>query len=284
MLPGVGARLRRLLLVVVLVGGACGVANGAAYDDFARGISANLQGDPALAVSSFSAALAAGDLNPTLLPAAYRGRAIAYLRQGQCKNALADLDDFLRLKPGDLQGLELRGRAHACTGDMRGAEADLSQAIAVQSSESLRFARGVVRWGLRDFAGSAADFADIIAAQPHNANVVLWLELVRTRGGILDAKIGERDLHGIDSDDWPAPLIKMFLGAAKPEDVAAAALHGDANVVSGRQCEANFYIAEWWLAQKDTASAKPLLEAAIKDCPKNFIEAEAARSELGTLK
>ena len=93
----------------------------AAYDDFARGISANLQGDAALAVALFSAALAAGDLNQSLLPAAYRGRAIAYLRQGQCKSAIGDLDDFMRLKPGDVQGLELRSDAHACAGEFRAA-------------------------------------------------------------------------------------------------------------------------------------------------------------------
>lgn len=107
---------------------------------------------------------------------------------------------------------------------------------------------------------------------------------LRARGGILDPKIGEQDLHSIDSYDWPAPLIKMFIGDAKPEDVTAAALQGDANVVAGHQCEANFYIAEWWLAQKDAVSAKPLLEAAVKNCPKNFIEADAARSELGAIK
>lgn len=279
-----GEGLRRLFVVVAFVGVACGVAHAAAYDDFARGVSANLQGDPALAVTSFSAALAAGDLNPTLLPAAYRGRAIAYLRQGQCKSAVGDLNEYIRLKPGDLQGLELRGRAHACSGELQAAEADLSQVIAAQPNGSLHFARGVVRWTLRDFAGSADDFADVVAAEPHNGNAVLWLELARARGGLLDPKIGEQDLRGIDSYDWPAPVIKMFIGDAKPDDVTAAASHGEDNVVSGRQCEADFYIAEWWLAHKDAASAKPLLELAVQKCPKNFIEADAARFELGTLK
>jgi len=280
----VGAALRRTFLLVAFLAGVSGLANAAAYDDFARGVSANLQGDPALAVTSFSAALAAGDLNPTLVPAAYRGRAIAYLRQGQCKNAVGDLDAFIRLKPGDLQGLELRGRAHACIGDLQAADADLSQVIAQQQDESLHFVRGLVRWRLKDFAGSAGDFADVVAAQPHNGHAVLWLELVRARGGILDPKIGEQELLGIDSHDWPEPVIKMFIGDAKPADVSAAALHGDAKVVSDQQCEASFYIAEWWLAQKDTVSAKPLLESAVQNCPKNFIEADAARFELGTLK
>src|SRR5215831_16040781 len=109
MLFCVGAGLARLSLLVACLVGIVAGANAAAYDDFARGISANLQGDAALAVTSFSAALSAGDLNATLVPAAYRGRAIAYMRQGQCKAALADLDEFIRLKPGDAQGLELRG-------------------------------------------------------------------------------------------------------------------------------------------------------------------------------
>jgi tetratricopeptide (TPR) repeat protein len=284
MLCGVGASLRRILLVVASVGGICGVASAAAYDDFARGISANLQGDTALAVTSFSAALAAGDLNPTLLPTAYRGRAIAYLREGECKSASGDLDEYIRLKPGDVQGLELRGDAHACAGELAAADADLSQVIALRPDRAAYWNRGRLRWRLKNFGAAADDFSQVVHLQPENSYAVLWLELSRARGGTLDPKVGARDIDQLDSRDWPAPLIKLFVGEAKQEDMAAAALRGDAKVVANQQCEANFYIAEWWLAQKDATSAKPLLEAAAQNCPKNFVEYDGARFELSVLK
>jgi lipoprotein NlpI len=276
--------LRSFLLVVAFLAGACAVASAAAYDDFARGISANLQGEDALAVTSFSAALAAGDLNPTLLPAAYRGRAIAYLRQNQCKQALADLDEYLRLKPGDVQGLQWRGNAHGCLGDFAAAEADLSQAVAVQPSRDTYWVRGRVRWRMKNYAGAADDFAHVTTLDPKFEYAVLWLELSRARGGTLDPKVGAHDVDELDSRDWPAPLIKHFVGEAKPEDMAAAAAQGDANAVANRQCEANFYLAEWWLARQDQAAAKPLLQAAAEKCPKNFIEYDGAQFELSALK
>ena len=256
----------------------------AAYDDFARGISANLQGDAALAVTSFSAALAAGDLNPNLLPAARRGRAIAYLSQGQCKNALGDLDEFMRLKPGDVQGLELRSDAHACAGEFKAAEADLTEVIAAGSSRDVYWVRGRVRWRMKEFSGAADDFAHVIALHPENAYAVLWLELSRARGGALDPKTGEQDMRQLDSSAWPAPLIKMFVGEARAEDMAAAAARGDSGKIANQQCEADFYVAEWWLARNDTVSARPLLETASQTCPKNFVEYGEARFELSTLK
>jgi len=118
---------------------------------------------------------------------------------------------------------------------------------------------------------------------PKDAYAVLWLELSRARGG-LDPGTGEQVLREIGNGGWPAPLIRMFAGEAKPEDVASAASRGDADKVANQQCEADFYVAEWWLARKDVASAKPLLDAAAEKCPKNFVEYDEARFELSTLK
>jgi len=256
----------------------------AAYDDFARGISANLQGDTALAVTSFSAAIAAGDLNATLLPAAYRGRAVAYLRQGKCKDAIGDLNAFLRLKPGDLQGLYLRSSTQACVGEYSAAESDLTEVIAARPEPGAYSNRGIVRWRMNHFSGAADDFGHVVGLQPGNAYAVLWLELSRARGSALDLKVGEHDLRQLDSNDWPAPLIKMFLGDAKPDDMTAAATHGDSGKIAGQQCEADFYVAEWWLARNDATAAKPLLESASQNCPKNFVEYSNARFELSVLK
>lgn len=256
----------------------------AAYDDFARGVSANLQGDSALAVTSFSAAIAAGDLNATLLPTAYRGRAVAYLRQGKCKNAIGDLNEFVRLKPGDVQGLELRGDALACAGDFSSAETDLTAVISARPDYTSYSSRARVRWRLKKYTGAADDFAHVVTLQPENGYALLWLEVSRARGGALDPKIGEHDLKQLDSSDWPAPLIKLFVGDAQPEAVSAAAMHGDADKIAAQQCEADFYVAEWWLTRNDAAAAKPLLESASQRCPKNFVEFGEARFELGTLK
>jgi len=137
---------------------------------------------------------------------------------------------------------------------------------------------------MNHFSGAADDFGHVVGLQPGNAYAVLWLELSRARGSALDLKVGEHDLRQLDSNDWPAPLIKMFLGDAKPDDMTAAATHGDSGKIAGQQCEADFYVAEWWLARNDATAAKPLLESASQNCPKNFVEYSNARFELSVLK
>ncbi len=47
-----------------------------------------------------------------------------------------------------------------------------------------------------------------------------------------------------------------------------------------QQCEANFYIAEWDIAQGQTDDARPLLKDASGNCPKNFVEYSAGRFDL----
>jgi lipoprotein NlpI len=48
-------------------------------------------------------------------------------------------------------------------------------------------------------------------------------------------------------------------------------------------CEANFYLAEWWLAKKGEETARPLLEDVRDNCRHDFIEYSAARAELTRL-
>ncbi len=269
-------------VLAVVLGGAQGHAAG--YDDFAAGVSALNRGDTDMAIARLSAALADGDLNAALVPEAYYDRARAYLGKRNCAAAVADLDSAIKLKPAYPAVFIARGAAHWCLNDLNAAIADYSSAIALRPDANLYAGRGRLHWEKAEFADAAADYGQSVKLKPKIVYYVLWLELSRLRAGTLDASAAQSDIEPLDLDGWPKPVFELFLGKASPESVMQSAAKADATAVTGQTCEANFYTAEWRLAQHDMESAKPLLQAAIDQCPKNFVEYSAARVELGRLK
>jgi lipoprotein NlpI len=282
-----GIILRRIFVASILASlcaAAPSLARAAAYDDFARGLSANLQGESALALTSFSAAIAEGGLAPTQLPVAYRGRALAYLRLSKCELAKPDLDIALQLAPDDLVAVDLRAFAAACIGDFTLAGADYSTLIAKQPQNADGYVgRGRLRWRQQDFAGASIDLTQAAQLAPKNAYVYLWLELVRSRAGTLDLPTAANDAARFDKDKWPYPLLALFAGLATSDDVQAAASRGADSVVRVQRCQAHFYAGEWWLARNDSARAKAEFQAATVQCPTNFGESLGARAELARL-
>lgn len=259
-------------------------ARAAGYDDFAHGVTANAQGQRDAAIGFFSAAIAAGDLSPALLPEAYRGRGTAYFFKKQCGEALADADRALQLKPGTAQLLWLHAAAAECAGKLDLALADYTALILLNEGVDPFWKRGHLLWRKADYGGAAADFAQVVRLKPDYAYGVLWLDVTRARAGMLDPAAAISGLQALPGHDWPQPVIAVYAGRAKPDDVAAAVAQGGKPSVADRQCEADFYLAEWWLGQKDEASARPLLERAAAQCTHDYIEYSASSLELERLK
>lgn len=259
-------------------------AGAAGYDDFADGMSALMRGDNDRAIAGFTAALAAGDLNANLVPTAYFDRARALLGKGNCAAALSDLNATLKLKPDYPEASFFRASADECAGDHAAAILDLTQAIALKPTVNSYLGRGTMRWMQNDFSGAASDFAYAAKLNPNYAYSALWHAVTQMRIGAFDANKFAVEASKLDDDAWPEPIVDLYLGKSTPEDVANAANEGDAKVVPGQRCEANFYTAEWWLAHQNVTSAKPLLENAQVNCPHNFREYSAADVELKRLK
>jgi len=71
-----------IVTVAFLAAGSAAFASG--YDDYMRGFEARHVGNADLALSAYTAALAAPDLAPTYVPDAHVGRAEALMRKGRC--------------------------------------------------------------------------------------------------------------------------------------------------------------------------------------------------------
>jgi lipoprotein NlpI len=90
----------------------------------------------------------------------------------------------------------------------------------------------------------------------------------------------EAGLARLKDGEWPAPVMQHLLGRLDREALLAAAAHADAKKRNEQECEARFYSAAYLLTRQRAAEARPLLEAAVSGCPRNFIESDAAIMEL----
>jgi tetratricopeptide (TPR) repeat protein len=264
---------------VLLITATSAVAS--SYDDFGRGLTALEQDLPDEAIHSFSAAIAAGDLSPSLLPQAYRGRAQAYMRKQQCRDALPDIDAAIKLE-NTWESQSVRGDVEDCLENFAAAEAAVTGAIALKEMPALYWSRGRLRLLQKDFDGAIADFNRQAKLEPNGFYARLWLELARLRAGTLDPKTAHQDIGDLDTLYWPGPLLDMYAGDRTPERVLAT-VKNERTHMEAKQCDADFFIGLWWAGHGDAASAKPLLQKAASDCEPLGIFSRDAQRELKAL-
>ncbi len=259
----------------------------AGYDDFTQGMTANLRGDYALAITSFTKALSAPDLVPAYKPAAYRGRANAYLRLDKCREALNDIEAFEVLNAQDTSVAVYRIWAELCLKDGASARRDLDNLAKgkLAALDLWEFARLEWQYDLFDEAMATAGeaFQTANKKDPTTYYILLWQAVAAQRAGKFDAAVIAAGLAETKLDDWPKPLFELYLGKQTPEGVQIEADSWRQSKEDAQRCEANFYTAEWYLGRSDKTSATPLLVAVVKKCPIEFIELPAAESELKRL-
>jgi tetratricopeptide (TPR) repeat protein len=106
---------------------------------------------------------------PTL-PTGYTHRAWALQEKGDVDRALADLDEALRLEPGNEEAHSTRGTIHLMRGDYVRARADLDEAVRLSPGSSAAWNnRGLVRMNQGDPVGAREDFTRAIELSPRSA-------------------------------------------------------------------------------------------------------------------
>jgi lipoprotein NlpI len=253
------------------------------YDDLASGLSAAGRGDNDRAITYFTSALAARDLNESLVSTAYVARGRALLNKEECRLAVADFSAAIKSQADNFEGYLFRGVANHCTGEDKDAIADFTQAAALKPSADVYWGRGQARWGSGDFDGAIQDFAIAEPLRPKWPYPALWLAMTKLRTGKFNTRAFADTADNFDRTEWPGPIFELFRGNATPDVVFQAAGEGSAEKIKGDLCEADFYVAEWWIAQNGRAAAKPLLARAYSNCPHNFAEYTGAGLELKRL-
>src|SRR5262249_38946014 len=103
------------------------------------------------------------------------------------------------------------------------------------------------------------------------------LELFLLQRGAGRETEAQKDLRafatGMEKDEWPAPLFRVYLGQARDAAALEAAAGDD------EECEANYYLGRYH-ARDDAAQARKYLEKATdEDCDR----AQFAREDLAQL-
>jgi lipoprotein NlpI len=133
-------------------------------------------------------------------------------------------------------------------------------------------------------ANPAKALADVIQASEldqKNAYNALWVDIVGQRNNI-PSRLSQA-IAKIDMTAWPAPVIRLFLGQSTSSAVLAAADDPDATKKKGQVCEASFFSGEFALRMGAQDEATRLFRLAANDCPKYFVEWEAANAELNAV-
>jgi lipoprotein NlpI len=214
---------------------------------------------------------------------AYNNRGNAYNDKGDNDRAIADYDQAIQLDPQYAFAYHDRGNAYHDKGDNDRAIADYNQAIQLDLKDAVAyFDRGRVYLYADLLPKALADINQASALNPKDAYAALWLDIVNKRSN-LPSRLAETAAQ-INMTEWPAPVIRLYLGQMTPEAVLAAADNPNAETKNGRICEANFYTGEMDLQQGKKDDATRLFRrAAAADCPKSFIEYEGAVAELKAL-
>jgi lipoprotein NlpI len=216
----------------------------------------------------------------------YRG--FAYDETGQYDRAIADYSKALELRPGTPQLYYRRGIAWREKGDYAKALADLDAAVhATKKGEPdwpfLHGDRGVVLFALGRYAEAAQHFARVVKLDPSDQYAALWLHVARGRAGTPAPEDFAAAAAAAPADQWPRPLLSLFLGKATPAEVRAAAGEGEEEPRQNQECEADFFLGEYALLHHDAASARPLLQHVVATCSPSLGVHAGAAGELARL-
>jgi len=244
-------------------------------------------------------------------------RAALRARQNDANGALSDLDAVIRIEPGNAVALSLRSGVRATLKNYEGALADAGGAIAngmrtaqmyvtrarlrraqgdyaraiEEYDEALKLdprhqgalhGRGHHLFNVSRFEAAENDFATLLAIRPSGFDSI-WLSLSRSRRGLDGNAVLERGVAKLKDGEWPAPILQYLLGRLDGEALMAATANVDDGKRKSQECEARFYMAARLIAVGRNSAARPLLEKARDECPRNYVEYDAALAELTKL-
>ncbi len=257
-------------------GGDLGRENRAtAYNN--RGLAYDDKGQYDRAIQDYDTAIRLDPNGPT----AYNNRGVAYDGKGQYDRAIHDYDAAIRLDPSDPTAYNNRGGAHAETGSIDRAIQDYDQAIRFDPGYALAYTnRGRAYFYQARFPEAVPDLDRSVATDPDDRYAVIWLYLAQSRAGRDGRADLQRNAARFDLDEWPGPVIRMFLGELEPQTVYDMGKVNQTREDKERRAEAWFYVGQHHLIAGHRDTAKGLFEQVIATGSTDFIEYRGAQAEL----
>jgi rhomboid protease GluP len=215
-------------------------------------------------------------------------RGFVYEQVGQYAQAIDDYSEVLNAKPDAVQVYFRRGIAYRENGQYDRALTDLEVVVRSRSHPLPNFPfffgeRGVVNFALGRFADAAQDFARVLALDATDQYGALWLYIARSRAGDSDAYELARASSRAHSDQWPHPLLRLYLGNATRAQVTVAASDADSDASEDQHCESDFFLGEYDLLHGAEDMARKLFHDTMDACPASLSAHTGAASELNRI-
>lgn len=133
-----------------------------------------------------------GAYEPQQKAAAFRMRGRARAEAGALKDALADLDQALSLKPADATALAARAEVHLAQNDVELALSDLNAALKIDVNDAdLFLLRGYAHLVSGNADKAIDDFSAVLATRPENASALNNRGLAFRKKGDVDRAIAD---------------------------------------------------------------------------------------------
>jgi lipoprotein NlpI len=256
-----------------------GAALAAVFAAALAGGAAIAQEDP---LDVLTATIERGGMAPADMAALYNGRGDAFVGRGMLDSAVADFTQAIALRPDYTDAYINRAGVHFAQARFDPALADYTAALQIERTEASAYiGRGQVYYYLKRYPASIADLKLAARYSPASRHAVLWLYLAEWRAGQTPGAALAANPVRWSPNEWPGPLMALFLGSITPAVVLEAARNNDPVIQRAQECEALFYGGGYLLTRGKASEAKELLRRSLDAClPSRPLHA-AARLELG---
>ena len=247
---------------------------------------------------------------------AHRGGALR--RFGVPMDALGELNRALSLNPLSAHALDQRGLVHHALGNWNAAIRDFARASQLFPSfadahrhrgtsllfrgdyetAQLAFARaisiapdhaethallGIARLRLGRHAGALAAFETAAALALPYDYLPIWRHLAAEAAGRSDPGILAEAIGDLSPEEWPAPLIRLYLGEADPGEVDASAQSAHRAIRARRRHEADFYVGKHLAVRGAIDAARARFDRVADGAATTSFERMHAEAELRAL-
>ncbi|HTB63471.1 MAG TPA: tetratricopeptide repeat protein [Opitutales bacterium] len=268
------------ICLAALLLAACSNKTQEAADHAKSGMDKYDKGDLSGALAELDQAIAAA---PTPQAEYLNDRALVQLARNDFATSIADATKAIAINPKLGAAFGNRALAEQDNGNFTAAIADFTQGIALQPAFAPYYGyRGELLQNQNDFAGAVADYDKFISLQSSAGPAVRLYRYVLLRR--LGRDSGDfASTVASWSDSWTKNIGLFLLGKMSEADLLTAAESGPPESGNDRQCQANYYIGEMHLINKDPAGARPFIALASALEGTNCDEYGFARTELAHL-